>query len=42
MSEQEPRAVETVHPTTSPDWIWWGLLAVSCVVGFAMTIFAPT
>jgi hypothetical protein len=24
------------------DWIWWSVLIVSCVVGFGLTMFAPT
>ena len=46
MSEQsEPRDVEPIEPTrevSTTDWIWWTVLVVSCVVGFGMTIFAPT
>jgi hypothetical protein len=24
------------------EWFWWGLLLASVLVGFGMTIFAPT
>jgi hypothetical protein len=24
------------------EWFWWGLLLASLMVGFGMTIFAPT
>ena len=24
------------------EWIWWSVLVVSILVGFGMTIFAPT
>ncbi|MBC8107251.1 MAG: hypothetical protein H7Z14_11725 [Anaerolineae bacterium] len=30
------------RPLTTAEWIWWGVLVVSCLIGFGMTIFAPT
>jgi hypothetical protein len=30
------------EPLTTAEWVWFGVLVVSCLVGFGMTIFAPT
>lgn len=30
------------EPLTTAEWVWFGMLVVSCLVGFGMTILAPT
>lgn len=51
--EQAPRpVVDYRSPAARPgqlfpwpqgeEWFWWGLLLASVLVGFGMTIFAPT
>ena len=40
MSEQPPPAKSFQWPQ-GIEWLWWGMLVVSLIVGFGMTIFAP-
>jgi hypothetical protein len=41
----DPTTVTTKPPDIQMpqgvEWFWWGLLIVSLLVGFGMTIFAP-
>jgi hypothetical protein len=33
--------VATMNRSSPSDIVWWVVLAVSCVIGFGMTAFAP-
>jgi hypothetical protein len=41
--EHQPDAQQrvTVDWPHGIEWLWWGLLVLSLIVGFGLTIFAP-
>jgi hypothetical protein len=46
MNEQPKSSISRKHPEPfvmpqGIEWLWWGLLVVSLLVGFGMTMFAP-